>query len=49
MNYRFWVFNLNTDEGQYADSADNLANLIDELLGSGLILTDIGITLEHAV
>ena len=47
MKYRFWVYNLNTDLGQYVDSAPDLLSRIDDLLQSGIAVRDIGICLEE--
>lgn len=47
MTYRFWVSNLQTDEGQYVSTADDLTKLIEQMLAANVMLEDIGISLEY--
>ena len=44
--WRFWVSNLNTDQGKHANSPEILAKHIEELLALGVALEDIGVSLE---
>lgn len=46
MKYRFWVSDLNTDEGRYANSAPELLSVIDDMLEKGIDINDIGISAE---
>lgn len=44
--WRFWVYNLNTDQGKHVNSPETLAREIESLLAVGVALEDIGISLE---
>lgn len=49
MKYRFWVYDLNTDRGDYADSAPELLSHIEDPLQSGITVQDVGIILEETL
>lgn len=44
--FRFWLFNLNTDEGRYVESTSSLGDAIDQMLEAGVEVRDIGVALE---
>jgi hypothetical protein len=46
--FKYWVSNLNTDEGQYAANGEELDRLVQRMILTGLEVQDIGIQVVEA-